>query len=571
MTAAERARNRAGGRLLRQAVAGQRRLVAVGAVLAVGHQAGEALVPVLIGTIVDEAVATGSGAALIRWLLVLAVVFAGLSACYRFAARAGERAAEQAAHDLRRRLARRVVAPAGGAETGRLPGELVNVASADAARVGAVNMAVTAGAAAFAALATTAVVLLQMSVPLGLVVLLGAPPVLLLAQVLGRPLQRRSETEQENAGHAAGVAADLVAGIRVLKGIGAEGTALARYRRISRSSLRATIRAADAQAGHDGALVAVSGVFIAAVALVGARLALRGDITVGDLIAAVGLALFLLGPLSIVTWVNGQLAQARGSAVRVAEVLDAPPAVPPATREPDRPVRGELVLQDVADGPLRVPRLRIAPGEFVGVVALDPAAGTALVRALAREADPAAGTVRLDDRPLTELEPAAVRAVIGTAQHDSVLFDDTVRDTVAGPGEAPADRVRLTAVLAGTTVDELVRTLPDGLDTRVGDRGRALSGGQRQRLVLARALAAEPPVLVLHDPTTAVDAVTEAHIADRLRALRAGRTTVLVTTSPALLAVADRVVVLSGDADPVTGTHAALVRDDARYAAAVLA
>jgi putative ABC transport system ATP-binding protein len=563
------ARDRAGGRLLRQAVAGQRRLVAVGAVLAVGHQAGEVLVPVLIGTIVDEAVATGSGTALLRWLLVLAAVFAGLSACYRFAARAGERAAEQAAHDLRRRLARRVVAAQGGAETGRLPGELVNVANADAARVGAVNMAVTAGAAAFAALTTTAVVLLQMSVPLGLVVLLGAPPVLLLAQALGRPLQRRSEAEQENAGHAAGVAADLVAGIRVLKGIGAEGTALARYRRISRSSLRATIRAADAQAGHDGALVAVSGVFIAAVALVGARLALRGDITIGDLIAAVGLALFLLGPLSIVTWVNGQLAQARGSAVRVAEVLDAPPAVPPATREPVRPVRGELVLHDVVDGPLRVPQLRIAPGEFIGVVAVDPAAGTALVRALAREADPATGTIRLDDLPLTDLEPAAVRAAIGTAQHDSVLFDDTVRDTVTGA--APEDRARLAAVLAGTTVDELVRTLPDGLDTRVGDRGRALSGGQRQRLVLARALAAEPPVLVLHDPTTAVDAVTEAHIADRLRALRAGRTTILVTTSPALLAVADRVVLLPGDADPVIGTHTALVRDDARYAAAVLA
>jgi putative ABC transport system ATP-binding protein len=558
-----------GGRVLRRAVTGQGRLVALGVVLAVGHQAGEALVPVLIGAVVDQAVATGSVSALVPRLVLLAVVFAGLSACFRFGARAGERAAEQAAHDIRRRLARRVVAAEGGAEASRLPGELVNVASADAARVGAVNMAVTAGAAALAALGTTAVLLLHMSVPLGLVVLLGAPPVLLLAHHLGRPLQRRSEVEQENAGHAAGVAADLVAGIRVLKGIGAEGTALARYRRISRSSLAATIRAADAQAGHDGVLVAVSGVFIAVVAVVGARLALRGDITIGDLIAAVGLALFLLGPLSIVTWVNGQLAQARASATRVAAVLDAAPAVPPATREPARPARGELLVHDVADGPLRIPRLHVAPGEFLGVVATEPAAAAALVRALAREADPAAGAIHLDGVPVTELDPAAVRAVIHTAQHDSVLFDDTVRDTVAAG--AAADPARLGAVLAGTAVDELVRALPQGMDTRVGDRGRSLSGGQRQRLVLARAVAADPPVLVLHDPTTAVDAVTEAHIADRLRALRAGRTTILVTTSPALLTVTDRVVLLPGDGDPVIGTHATLVRDDARYAAAVLA
>jgi putative ABC transport system ATP-binding protein len=126
-------------------------------------------------------------------------------------------------------------------------------------------------------------------------------------------------------------------------------------------------------------------------------------------------------------------------------------------------------------------------------------------------------------------------------------------------------------VLAGTAVDELVRVLPQGMDTRVGDRGRSLSGGQRQRLALARAVAADPQVLVLHDPTTAVDAVTEAHIAGRLRTLRAGRTTILITTSPALLAVTDRVVLLPGGEDPVTGTHETLVRDDPRYAAAVLA
>jgi putative ABC transport system ATP-binding protein len=126
-------------------------------------------------------------------------------------------------------------------------------------------------------------------------------------------------------------------------------------------------------------------------------------------------------------------------------------------------------------------------------------------------------------------------------------------------------------VLAAATVDEVAEVLPGGLEAGVGERGLRLSGGQRQRVALARVLAADPPVLVLHEPTTAVDAATEARVAAGIRALRAGRTTLLVTTSPALLAACDRVVFLPADAAPATGTHAGLAAADDRYRAAVLA
>ncbi|MGH3432517.1 MAG: ABC transporter transmembrane domain-containing protein, partial [Thermocrispum sp.] len=195
--------------VLREAIRGQRRYVAGAAALAAGHQGCEAMVPVVIGVVIDSAVSTGSLPRLLAWLGVLAVLFAALSLCFRFADRAAQRAGEQAAHELRRRLTRRVLDPHGGADG--LPGALVTVATGDVKRVGAVAAALPYGVAALSALTVSAVVLLTSSVPLGLLILLGTPPVLWLTRVVGRPLERRSHGEQERAAEASGVAADLVA------------------------------------------------------------------------------------------------------------------------------------------------------------------------------------------------------------------------------------------------------------------------------------------------------------------------------------------------------------------------
>ncbi|HEX2316113.1 MAG TPA: ABC transporter ATP-binding protein [Thermomonospora sp.] len=559
--------NVSGRAVLRRAVTGQWRRVAAAAALGAGHQAGEALVPVLVGVVIDRAVATSDGAALGRWLLVLAVVFAGLSTSYRLSARATEAASERAAHAVRIALVRRVLDPRGGAETGRLPGALVNIATGDARRVGLVNWALAGAVAAVCGLVVGAVALLRVSVPLGLVVLLGAPPLLWLSHVLSKPLERRSEAEQEQAARASGLAADLVAGLRVLKGIGAEPTAVERYRRTSRLSLAATLRAARAEAWQGGAMLTLTGLFIALVALVGGRLAAQGDISVGELVAAVGLAQLLLSPLMILSFCSAEFAQARASAGRVAEVLGAPHAVAGGSGALPVPVRGELRVSGVTLGPLRGLSLTVRPGELLGVVTPDPAAASALVRCLGREADPDAGTVRLDGVDLTSVEPAEVRASVVVAAHDADLFEGTLLENVlASSGDRPgADRA-----LAAATADEVAAALPAGVDTVLDERGRSLSGGQRQRVALARALAADAPVLVVHDPTTAVDAVTEARIAEGLRDLRRGRTTIVIATSPALLATADRVVIVEDGDVRAEGTHAELVRDHAAYRAAVL-
>ncbi|MGI5131978.1 ABC transporter ATP-binding protein [Pseudonocardia sp. CA-107938] len=552
-----------GSRVLRDAVGSQRRQVGLSGLLMCGHQAGEALVPVLVGVVIDAAVATGDVGALLFWIAVLGVDFLFLSWSYRFGARVAKAAEQRMDQRLRLQVADRVLDPHGGAETGRLPGSLVNLATSDTFRVAVMGFVLPMGAAAVVALAVGTVALLRISVPLGLLILLGTPPLLYAVHLLGKPLERRSGPEQERAALASGVAADLVAGVRVLKGIGAEPVAVRRYRRTSRDALGATLRATRAQARFDGAVLAINGLFLALIALVGGRMAAEGTISVGELVSAVGLAQFLVGPLEMFGEVMGWLAMARASAVRVADVLAAAPAVGAGDRPAPAQVTGALRLRGLAHGPLPALDLDVPAGEIVGVVPADPAAATALMRLLAREVDPEGGTVELDGVALTAYPPQAARAAVVVSAHDAELFAGTLWENVAAGGDAVA------TAMAAARADQVAEALPDGVETAITEQGRSLSGGQRQRVALARALATGAPVLVLHDPTTAVDAVTEAEIAEGLRAHRAGRTTLLLTTSPALLAVTDRVVLLDTDGTTTAGDHAALL-DSARYREVVL-
>ncbi|MFF7253519.1 ABC transporter ATP-binding protein [Streptomyces microflavus] len=553
--------------VIRRAVKGQRRDVVVGSLLGAAHQTGEALVPVLIGLIVDRAVVRPDGGALAAWLVVLAVVYAMLSYGFRFGARAGERAAEQAAHQLRLDVVRRVLAPHGGAEAGRPPGALVNVATEDARRVGALNMALTLGIAAVVGVVTGAVLLLRASVPLGLLVLIGAPVLMALGHYLARPLEYRSEAEQERAAHASGVAADLVAGVRVLKGLRAERAAVARYRTTSQASREANVRAARAAALQTGLMLTLTGAFIALVALVGGRLVLSGSIGLGALVSAVGLALFLPGPISVLAWVGAELARARASAARIADVLAAPGETTGGTAEPATPATGELRLHGLGHAGLDGIDLTVRPGEHLGIVVTDTADAATLLHCLARRCDPDRGRIELDGAPVTELAPAALRSALLVAEHDAQLFDGSLLDNVTAAAPAGADP---RPAMDAAAVDEVAATLPGGTAGRIGERGSSLSGGQRQRVALARALAADRSVLVVHDPTTAVDAATEARIATGIRRARTGRTTVLVTSSPALLAATDRVVLIDGGTITAEAPHEDLVRDHPVYRTAVL-
>ncbi|MEA2137666.1 MAG: putative transport system ATP-binding protein [Solirubrobacteraceae bacterium] len=556
-----------GAALLREAVRGRRRAVTGGTLLLMTHQVAEALVPVVVGVVIDRAVATGETTALLWSLALLALLFVVLSNAFRIGYAIISRAGFAAEHELRVRLAQRVLDPAGGATAGSMPGELLSIATSDAKRAGAIAHVVAFGAAGIAAIAVAAVVLLRISVPLGLLVVLGLPPLLVVVNRMARPLVRRAGEQQERAAQVSGLATDLVSGLRVLRGVGAQDAAVERYRRSSRDALEATLRAARMEAAFDGAMKVFTGAFLVLVALVAGRLAAAGRISIGELIAAVGLTSFLVGPLEMLTWVGAELARARASAARIAAVLSRPAAVVDGTRAPASS-RGALRLRNVSHEALRDLTLDVRSGEFVTILAGDPDDARALLACLARDVDPQDGTIELDGTPYDALELVQLRRTVLVAPHDAELFGATLAEAVAAPaGSATA----LDAALAATTADELVATLPDGLDSSMTEGGRSLSGGQRQRIALARAVLAQPAVLVLHDPTTAVDAATEARIASGLRRVREGRTTIVLTSSPALLAIGDRVIVIEGGAVAAAGSHNELLHRIDGYRDAVLA
>jgi putative ABC transport system ATP-binding protein len=220
-------------------------------------------------------------------------------------------------------------------------------------------------------------------------------------------------------------------------------------------------------------------------------------------------------------------------------------------------------------GPLDGLDLDVPAGTLCGLVVADPAAADVLLRCLGREREPDQGEISVAGVPLAAMDPAVARATVVVAPHDAALLDDTVGANVAAvASDAPEVVAR---AIAAAAVEEVASALPDGLDTRLSDSGRSLSGGQRQRIALARALAARAPVLVLHEPTTALDAATEARVAAALRAARAGDTTLLVASSPAMLAACDSVAVVRAGRVTAHADHAALLATDADYREAVLA
>lgn len=542
-----------------------------------GHQACEALVPVAIGVAIDTAIVRESPGLLLLCLLGLAVLFGALTLCWRWAARYGYGAAIDEAHLLRTELARRLLDPL-GTRLRRTRGELLSIASSDADLAAkAVNYVPGLWGAA-AALAVSCAVLLTVDLRLGAVLIATSIAATLSLNALSPLLSRRSTTQQETLADASALATDLVSGLRALQGIGAQRSAADRYRAVSTGAADAGIRAGDAKALQSGATVLASGLVLVVSVAGASLLAARGDISIGALVAAVGAAQFISEPLTNVGSYLQLRAATRAGAVRVGGVLDSPPSrganaggAAPAPAGAALP----LVFRNVSarprsDGDPEGITLTVEPGEFVGVVAEEPT--VELLRRLL-DGDPpdgASGTLALGPTPVAGLGHAARRSLIHLEPHRPDLFTGTIRHnlTLGSDGDADLDRA-----LAAANATEFVSAQPLGTDAPLRDRGLTLSGGQRQRLALARALHADPPVLVLHEPTTAVDSVTEEAIADGLAALRhrdRARTSVLFTTSPALLARTHRVVLIEDGRVAASGTHHELLRDSEPYRKRVL-
>ena len=502
-------------------------------ILVILHFVGEAMVPVIMGLAIDRAVLTQEWDALVLWLAVLAVDFVILSVTWRFGDRLAVYGFNVIEHQFRMRVTDRMLHPAGTDGPARLPGTALSIATSDVGRLSRAVLLAVFPAGEIAAVLVAGVILLLISWPLGLAVLLGAPAMFWLLDRAGAPLRARTEQQQESVGVAAGTAGDLVAGFRVLKGIGAEGEAAQRYRAASGRARDHAIAAMRTEGAYVGILQTVSSIFVIAVGVAAGLMAVDGRIGLGGLITVVGLTQFIMGPLNAIgtnfgaVW-NG----AMPSAGRVLSVLQAGPGVR----------AGE---QTEASGPLEIRGLPglpdvLIPHTGLTVIAADQTTGRTAAAALAREDSVDGVDVFVGGTAVSELDLTAGRTVVRVVPHTAHLFEGSVLDNVSAVADENPDRV--TRAVFAAACDDVAAVLPDGLDTPVGEAGRMLSGGQRQRVGLARALAAESAFLVLTDPTTAVDSVTEATVVDRVRTARADAATVVFTQAPAWIAAADTVV-----------------------------
>lgn len=555
-----------GRRLIGRALSRNRGRLARGYPLISLWQLCETLVPVVIGIIIDRGIATGDASDFGLSLLLLAALFAVLSNSYRIGSRQVFRSLQEEAHLLRTEVAEHVLHPR-GARTTTLPGETLSLATSDAEMVAAVLRQLAFAIAALLSLLVVAVYVVQVDLGLGLLILLGVPSVLLVIQLVTPLVARRTTRQQESTASASGMAGDLVQGLRPLKGIGGEDVALGRYRIASLRARNDTISVARSWGYLTGLTTGLSGLLLAAVTIVAGQRALDGDISVGQLIALVGLTQFLAEPISGLGELSAQFAASRASANRITAFLATPRLLSDGAASPSG-VRPQVSLDGVSSGPVEDISFETTDGELLALVIDDPATSDELVKLLAGTSTPDHGTVCIGGVELDRLSIVSRRENLLVNAHHTEIFEGTLRSAVDPDG--CLDPIELDAVLSASAADDVVALHPDGLDRAVRAGGSTLSGGQRQRLALARALAARTPLLVLQDPTSAVDSVTEQAIADGLLALRAPTgSTILITSSPALLQRADRVLVIRNGRIVQSGTHTQLTADP-DYRAAVL-
>ena len=475
-------------------------------------------------------------------------------------------------------------------------GEVLSVASSDSDEFGALTEIISRAASQVVAYLVVAFIVLSISPELGVLILLAAPVLVTAALPLLKPLHRRQQIERSRNSDLTSMATDIVAGLRILRGIGGERTFGRNYDVQSQLARQAGVSAGIWQAAIEAVGVLFSGVFIVLLVWLGTHEVIDGDLTIGQLISFLGYALFMIYPIQTFFELAQKLTRAMVSARKAIAIFEHQPPWPDL--ETSTPLPDDADLYDelsgfiAHDGELtivvsavpeetsaladRLGRYLPADTEPVSQELEEGLKGRAARRARAQRLAERARLTKLDEELANREWGVRLGGVdLGAASLDDVrrhilvsdtgsqLFAGTLQDAIDPHGRLTREQAEEAVRVANA--EDVYDALPGGWQGMLDERGRGLSGGQRQRVVLARALAVEAPIMVLVEPTSAVDAHTEARIAERVAAVRRGRTTVVSTVSPLWLHHADRVVLFEDGKATVDGRHEELLRDSPAY------
>ncbi|MEE1753719.1 ABC transporter ATP-binding protein [Streptomyces sp. SP18CS02] len=528
-----------------------------------------ALVPLITKVVIDDVVGEGSRSPAL-WtglLLAAALVVYVMTYIRRYY---GGRLALDVQHDLRTEMYGTITRLDGRRQDQLSTGQVVGRATSDLQLIQGLLFMLPMTIGNILLFLVSLVIMAWLSPPLTLVALAVGPALWFIARRSRVRLHPATWYAQAQAAHVAGVVDGAVTGVRVVKGFGQEDQETGKLRDASRGLFAGRLRTIKLNARYTPALQAVPALGQVAMLALGGWLATRGQITLGTFVAFSTYLAQLVGPVRMLAMVLTVGQQARAGVERVLELIDTEPTMKDGTKELPADAAASVEFDDVTfayeDGRpvLDGFSLEIGPGETVAVVGASGSGKSTVSLLLPRFYDVTRGAVLVGGHDVRELTLDSLRAAIGLVPEDSFLFSDTVRANIAY-GKPDATDEEITAAAEAAQAHGFISALPDGYDTTVGEHGLTLSGGQRQRVALARAILTDPRLLLLDDATSAVDARVEHEIHEALRAVMAGRTTLLIAHRRSTLGLADRIAVLDGGRLADIGTHEELERRSALY------
>jgi ATP-binding cassette subfamily B protein len=545
--------------------------IALGVFVGLIWTAAKVSTGVIVQQAIDKGIESDDMAALRRWSIVLgcaAVVSALFTGLRRYVAFREARAVEA---NLRDRLFAHMQRLHFAYHDQVQTGQLMSRANTDLQQIQAfVVMIPLTISNAMTVLAVT--VILATIDPLLTLLALGSLPFLnVLATRFSRRLHPHVMGIQRESAELAAVVEESVAGVRVVKGLGAEGVQAQRLSAEADDVYRESMAAAMTRARFLPGLELLPNIGLIAVLGYGGHQVLNGNLSLGSLVAFNVYIAMLVWPLRMLGMIVAQAQRATAASERVDEVLATEPEVADsASPQPLPPGAGAVRFSGVRfsygrpDPVLDDFDLAIAGGESVALVGPTGTGKTTVARLIPRFYDVEAGSITIDGTDVRDVRLRDLRRSVGIVFEDTFLFSDTIAANIAfADPDAPVEAIERAARLAGA--HEFVSALPEGYATRIGERGYSLSGGQRQRIAIARAILADPRVLILDDATSAVDPSKEHEIRDALTEVMRGRTTIVIAHRPATIALADRVVLIDEGRVVAEGTHQSLLGTSARY------